>query len=133
MGSQRSEVERKVKMTDQVKHIVNESVVDLFNRKERARLGGGINKIKRQHEAGFYTARERIAKLVDPDSFMELGMLNHSDMVGTEDKSAGDGIIVGLAKIDGRPAVVPLVIKRFLLGQKDLFIYEKQERFMNMP
>ncbi|WP_366924462.1 hypothetical protein MFMK1_001440 [Metallumcola ferriviriculae] len=85
---------------------MQEKINDLLRRKEKAKLNGGAEKIASQHRKGYYTARERIDLLVDPGSFLELGMLNHSDMTGAEDKSAGDGIIAGLAKVQGRPAVV---------------------------
>jgi acetyl-CoA carboxylase carboxyltransferase component len=103
-------------VTDKVKDIVKASVDDLINRKKRALLNGGIEKIQRQQEAGFYTARERIDLLVDSDSFMEFGMLNHSDIPGLENKSAGDGLIVGIAKVDGRPIVVQAGDKTVFAG-----------------
>ncbi|WP_040209105.1 acyl-CoA carboxylase subunit beta [Neobacillus jeddahensis] len=103
-------------MIEQEKNVVQEAVDDLLRRKERARLNGGEEKIKRQHEAGFHTARERIDLLVDPDSFLEIGMLNHSDMVGSEEKSAGDGLIAGLAKVDGRPIAVQAGDKTVFAG-----------------
>jgi len=41
----------------------------LIERKKKAELNGGKEKINQQNELGFYTARQRIAKLVDPDTF----------------------------------------------------------------
>ncbi|MGD6794389.1 acyl-CoA carboxylase subunit beta [Metabacillus indicus] len=93
---------------------VDDAVLDLHRRKQKALLGGGQDKIDRQHSSGFYTARERIALLADDDSFLELGMLNHSDKEGAAEKSYGDGLITGLAKVDGRPAVV-------MAGDKTVF------------
>ncbi|RJP60030.1 MAG: hypothetical protein C4549_01350 [Deltaproteobacteria bacterium] len=43
--------------------------------KEKAKLGGGPDKIEEVHNAGKLTARERIDKLLDPGSFVELNML----------------------------------------------------------
>jgi acetyl-CoA carboxylase carboxyltransferase component len=109
--------ERTLQMTDhEIRDIVKEAVEDLANRKAQALLGGGQDKLDRQHKAGFYTARERINLLVDPGTFMELGMLNHSDWEGAESKSAGDGLLVGLAKIEGRPAVVTAADKTVFAG-----------------
>ena len=48
--------------------------LDLEARRAAARLGGGEEKIARQHEAGKLTARERIALLIDDGKFIELGM-----------------------------------------------------------
>jgi methylmalonyl-CoA decarboxylase subunit alpha len=79
---------------------------DLQQRKAKAQLGGGPEKIEAQHKKGLLTARERIEKLVDSGTFMELGMLNTSDVKGVEDKSYGDGLIAGIGKVNGRPAKV---------------------------
>ena len=69
--------------------------------KAMASLGGGIKNIKRQHEAGRLTARERIVRLLDPSSFVEINML----AALSEDSKKnlyGDGVVVGHGKIDGR-------------------------------
>ncbi|WP_292267868.1 acyl-CoA carboxylase subunit beta [Butyricimonas sp.] len=76
---------------------------------KRTSLGGGIDKIETQHAAGRMTARERIDMLLDKGSFNELDkFVNHrcSDF-GMENKQiAGDGIVSGYGKIDGRPVFV---------------------------
>ena len=87
---------------DSFKQLTNE----LSSRKEAARLGGGKEKIAVQHQRGLLTARERIEKLADKDSFIELGMLNTSDVSGIEHKSYGDGLVAGIGKVNERPAVI---------------------------
>ena len=67
---------------------------------------GGPEKIKKQHDQGKLTARERIDRLLDPDSFLEVGMLNHSDVPGMEEKTPADSKVAGYGKIDGRPVAV---------------------------
>ena len=79
---------------------------ELKRRKEKALQMGGPEKIKRQHEKGKLTARERIARLLDPDTFFEVGILNTSDMPGMEDKTPADSKIGGFGKIDGRTVAV---------------------------
>src|SRR5204863_526187 len=78
-------------------------------RREHARLGGGEEKIARQHEAGKLTARERIALLIDAGTFTELGIhagIHHS-VRGLEDKEApADGVITGYGRVDGRMVAV---------------------------
>ncbi len=49
-------------------------VEDLHERRDRAKLGGGEEKIALQHERGKLTARERIDLLVDPGTFVEIGI-----------------------------------------------------------
>ena len=70
--------------------------------KEKARAQGGADKIKKQHDKGRLTARERIENLLDKGSFLELGVLCTSDIPGMEDKTPADGLIVGYGTISGR-------------------------------
>ena len=70
-----------------------------------ARLGGGPEKIERQHAAEKLTARERIDLLVDEGTFTELGLHAgiHFSVRGLEGKEApADGVVTGYGKVDGR-------------------------------
>ncbi len=70
-----------------------------------AELAGGRERIDKQHEAGKYTARERIEILLDPHTFVELDKLKThrcSDFDMEQKKIPGDGVITGYGKIDGR-------------------------------
>ena len=72
---------------------------------KRASLGGGVDKIEKQHAQGKMTARERIGMLLDKGTFNELDKLvNHRcTNFGMEKKQiAGDGMVTGYGKIDGR-------------------------------
>ena len=71
----------------------------------RAELGGGEDRLKRQHEAGKLTARERIALLLDPGSFDEIdALVTHrcQDFGMADEGIPGDGVICGSGTIDGR-------------------------------
>lgn len=77
--------------------------------KKSALLGGGEVAIKKQHEKGKLTARERIDLLLDPDTFVEFDRFmvhrcSNFDM-GNK-KFLGDGVITGWGKIDGRQVYV---------------------------
>ena len=79
---------------------------ELQDKKENAKLGGGADKIEKQHEKGKLTARERIELLVDEGSFEELDIfVQHRAADFGLDKVhyPGDGVITGFAKIDGKP------------------------------
>jgi propionyl-CoA carboxylase beta chain len=72
----------------------------------RAELGGGADRLKRQHDAGKLTARERIDFLFDPGSFQEIDKLvtHRCRDIGMEDQlNPGDGVVSGHGRIDGRP------------------------------
>ena len=82
-----------------------EKVKELIAMREEARLGGGEKAIQKQHERGKYTARERIAQLLDEGSFEELDMFvrHRCTNFGQEKKSyLGDGVVTGYGTIDGR-------------------------------
>jgi propionyl-CoA carboxylase beta chain len=78
---------------------------ELLRRKEAAAQGGGPDRIEAQHKRGNLTARERIALLLDPESFEEL------DILGTPRDSNGSGpqpeaVVTGWGTVDGRPVYV---------------------------
>lgn len=79
---------------------------DLYDRKREIELGGGQDRIDRQHERGKQTARERIDQLLDEDSFVELNpfMKNRTTDFGMDKaETHGEGVVTGYGKIDGRP------------------------------
>ena len=82
---------------------------DLHERRATARLGGGEEKIARQHAAGKLTARERIALLADEGTFTELGIHGqpHFSQRAMEGRDApADGVITGFGDVDGRPVAI---------------------------
>ena len=82
-----------------------EKVQELIELRAKARLGGGQKAIDKQHERGKYTARERIAQLLDEGSFEELDMFvqHRCHNFGMEKKQyLGDGVVTGYGTIEGR-------------------------------
>ena len=82
-----------------------EKIKELIDRRAAARLGGGEKAIAKQHEKGKYTARERIAMLLDEGSFEEMDMFveHRCTNFGMEKKHyPGDGVVTGCGTIDGR-------------------------------
>lgn len=77
----------------------------LKNKRLQASESGGTERIKKQHEAGKMTARERINALFDQGSFIELDTFvetRGSDFDIQKKKVAGDGVITGYGSVDGR-------------------------------
>jgi len=82
-----------------------DKINDLYARKQKAALGGGEDRIKKQHESGKKTARERIQMLMDPNSFVEIDAFvetrsNEFDM--PKKKALGDGVVTGYGTVNGR-------------------------------
>ena len=88
-----------------MKHIL----ARLDARRDRARLGGGKERIAAQHAKGKLTARERIDLLLDHDSFEEFDMFveHRCDDFGMEEtKIPGDGVVTGWGTVNGRTVFV---------------------------
>src|SRR5580704_9103409 len=80
-------------------------VAELEELEDKLRAGGGAKKIERQHKDGKLTARERVAKLIDPGTFfLEIGLLIAYDRY--EGQAPGAGVVTGVGRIEGRPAVI---------------------------
>src|SRR3954466_4910515 len=84
-------------------------VDDLHERRRQIDLGGGPEKIERQHDQGKLTARERLALLMDEDTFVELGIhgrphFSQRAMDGVE--APADGVVTGYGRVDGRMVAV---------------------------
>ena len=93
----------------QPKSILRPLVEDLAERRAAIKLGGGEEKIAKQHDAGKLTARERIDLLVDAGTFTELGIhaKPHFSQAAMQGRDApADGVITGYGKVDGRMVAV---------------------------
>src|SRR5713101_9787625 len=88
---------------------LKENLEDLAHRNEEALQGGGPERIKRQHESGKFTARERVDLLLDPGSFVELDRFKThrcTDFDMDKQKTPGDGVVTGYGTVDGRQVFV---------------------------
>ncbi|MEX0649151.1 MAG: acyl-CoA carboxylase subunit beta [Balneolaceae bacterium] len=84
----------------------NHKVERLLKLREDSKKGGGETRIKKQHDKGKLTARERIDLLVDKDTFEEIDafVTHRSSAFGLDkQKTPGDGVVTGYGKIEGRP------------------------------
>src|SRR5574344_1949826 len=82
-----------------------DKIKELIERRANARIGGGEKAIAKQHEKGKYTARERIAMLLDEGSFEEMDMFveHRCTNFGMEKKHyPGDGVVTGCGTTEGR-------------------------------
>ena len=86
-----------------------EKLNELNERKRLAELGGGEERVAKQHAAGKLTARERIELLLDPGSFVELDQfVTHrcTDFEMGNQKFLGDGVVTGHGTVNGRTLFV---------------------------
>ena len=94
-------------MTDPIDPDAGRARLDRLN--AEAEKGGGEARIQKQHEAGKLTARERIALLLDPGSFVEVDKFKThrcTEFGMAEQKVLGDGVVTGYGTVDGRQLFV---------------------------
>ena len=87
----------------------DERIARLERMEAEALLGGGAERVEKQHAMGKLTARERLELLLDPDSFVELDafVTHRSTEFGLADhRPLGDGVVTGHGRIDGRKVFV---------------------------
>lgn len=83
----------------------NDKLNQLIEKKKKIELGGGEDAIAKQHSKGKLTARERILKLLDDNSFVEMDAFveHRCTNFGMEKKKAlGEGVVTGYGTVDGR-------------------------------
>jgi len=82
-----------------------EKIEKLREMKKRLWLGGGAKRIEKQHESGKMSARERIASLMDADTFQEMYLFSQHRCTGfgLQDKEQpADGVVTGIGCVEGR-------------------------------
>jgi acetyl-CoA carboxylase carboxyltransferase component len=84
----------------------DERMKDFHARRAKARGMGGPERLARRRAAGALNARERVERLLDAGSFLEIGTFNTSDVPGMEAETPADSKVGGFGRIDGRPVVV---------------------------
>ncbi len=78
---------------------------ELVKKNAQSLLGGGTDRIEKQHKAGKLTARERIELLLDPGTFVEMDRFRSHRCLNfgmQEKQNLGDGIVTGFGQVEGR-------------------------------
>lgn len=95
--------------TPMIDDVEDPRILELRTMREKARLGGGRDRIAIQHGKGKFTARERLDLLLDPGTFHEIEpfIAHQGDEMGlATEHFLGDGVITGYGLIDGRTVYV---------------------------
>lgn len=83
-----------------------DKINELYDKRREVELGGGDERIDKQHDKGKMTARERIDYLLDDGSFVELNPFietRSSDFGMSNNTAKGEGVVTGYGKINGKP------------------------------
>ncbi len=83
-------------------------ILELREKRKQSKLGGGQDRIDKQHAKGKLFARERIELLMDPSTFTELEAytVQRGDHMGGSNEEMSDGVVTGFGQIDGRTVYV---------------------------
>ncbi len=108
--------------------MVDDPLAELARRKQKGREGGGLEQVERIHESGRLTARERIDLLVEPGSWYEIGTLAEPELRRDDRATTGDGVVTGLARVDGRRVAVIAIDATVLSGSTAPINMRKQNR-----
>ncbi|HTX13110.1 MAG TPA: carboxyl transferase domain-containing protein [Solirubrobacteraceae bacterium] len=109
------------------KSVANGPLQDLEERRSRALAMGGPDRVRRHHDSGRLTARERIDKLIDEGSWCELGLLAEPELRRPE-LAAADAVVTGFARINGRGVAIIAVDATVLAGTTSPINMRKQNR-----
>lgn len=104
-------------------------IAELRRREEMARRMGGADKIKRQHDGGKLTVRERIDRLLDAGSFHEIGAIAGRARYGDNGELldfSPTNFVFGRGRVDNRPVVVGGDDFTVRGGAADAAIWQKQ-------
>jgi acetyl-CoA carboxylase carboxyltransferase component len=108
------------------------TIDDLAARRLRAEGMGGQKYIERAHDQGKLTARERLDLLLDAGSFVEIGLLSHSQHADLKDRTPADGMLAGSGKIDGRTVYVTADDGTVLVGTRGRVAEAKNKRIREL-
>lgn len=84
---------------------MREKLAELQEKREQLYQGGGPERIEKQHQQGKLTARERLERLIDPDTFQEFSLFARHRCTNfgmDQQELPADGVVTGAAKVDGR-------------------------------
>ncbi len=113
-------------------------VAALRARLEKTQDAARVQAVAKRHDKGFLTARENLAALVDPGSFVEYGQLTvaaqrrRRDYEELQTATAADGVITGTANIDGQRCAVVINDYSVLAGTQGYFHHKKLDRMFEL-
>ncbi|MFU0791534.1 MAG: hypothetical protein ACFWT6_16595 [Virgibacillus proomii] len=81
---------------------IYDKISELYEKRRKVKHGGGEEKLNNQRDKGKLTARERLAYLLDKETFIELNPFMKKRTAPTN----GDGVVTGYGKINGKPVYI---------------------------
>src|SRR3954447_13883869 len=115
-----------------------DDLAEVLERRARTRDEARTDAVKRRHTAGGRTARENVADLVDPGSFVEYGRFAIAAQRGRRDldeliaRTPADGLVAGTARVDGAPCAVLAYDYTVLAGTQGALGHKKKDRLFEL-
>ena len=111
-------------------------IQEIERERERYRLGGGPDEIERQHKKTKLTARERVEKFFDPDTFHELELWAQPIKTGfeiDEKFTPADAVVTGYGEVNGRTIVAYTHDYTVLTGTQSAVQHSKVSKAWILP
>src|SRR4051794_20498125 len=115
-----------------------DDLAEVLARRARTRDEARPDAVARRHTAGGRTARENVADLVDPGSFVEYGRFAIAAQRGRRDldeliaRTPADGLVAGTARVDGAPCAVLAYDYTVLAGTQGALGHKKKDRLFEL-
>ena len=108
----------------------DELLAELTRRRDEALAMGGPDGIAKHHESGRLTVRERLERLIDPDSWFEVGLLAKPEHRRPKNVP-GDAVVTGYGRVDGRQVAVIGIDSSIVAGTTAPVSMRKQGRLIH--
>lgn len=105
---------------------------ELEEKRRRGKAMGGMEKLEAHAAAGKLNARQRLEVLLDPGSFVEIGVLNRSQTPELHDRTPADGLVGGYGTIDGRTVYVASEDRTVQAGTRGRVAEKKTKRIREL-
>ncbi|MGE0154195.1 MAG: acyl-CoA carboxylase subunit beta [Reyranellaceae bacterium] len=111
---------------------MSRTLLELEKKRRAARAMGDPQKLRKLRDSGRLNARERLDLLLDPGSFVEIGLLGRSQQPELTARTPADGLIAGSGTIDGRPVYVTSEDATVLAGTRGRVAEAKTKRIRDL-
>ena len=108
----------------------DELLAELTRRRDEALAMGGPDGIAKHHASGRLTVRERLERLIDPDSWFEVGLLAKPEYRRPKNVP-GDAVVTGYGRVDGRQVAVIGIDSSIVAGTTAPVSMRKQGRLIH--
>jgi acetyl-CoA carboxylase carboxyltransferase component len=107
---------------------MRKDLIEIIDEKKASLDEARKEKVEKQHSKGRWTARERIARFADEDTFMEYGQLARPQTTGID--GPADGLVMGVGQMAGKPVCIMSYDYMVYAGTQSPMNHRKMDRML---